>query len=341
MELLKRLRFCLSFAAAVVVAGCGASSTLPGNSGALVGAMERPPASSPVGDRSDSWMLPEAKDEDLIYASDMIRSKVFVLSLATGALVGEFGFSKIPWGICTDDAGHIFVTRSTNDRKHGEVSEYTHGGTTPIAQLNVEGGANACAIDPANGDLAVSAAQGSSNVKVSIYAPPFTGRPLRSAIVSTMGGSVYLTYDNKSNLYFSTISYSDGSRLFKLSRSGGMPFNIAISPPRDAAGSAAGWVGHDLIFAAGGGDNTVERIRINGKSGRVANVTTLEGAGLDFGDNQFATNGSVIVAGFAENNIGVWAYPDGKQLATFSGFGGRFVEGIAISRASGSSRRAF
>ena len=39
-----------------------------------------------------------------------------------------------------------------------------------------------------------------------------------------MGGSVYLTYDNKSNLYFSTISYSDGSRLFKLSRSGGMPF---------------------------------------------------------------------------------------------------------------------
>lgn len=284
-------------------------------------------------------MLPEAKHENLIYTSDMNVRKVFVLSLHSGKLVGTLSFSRTPWGLCSDRAGDVFVTRYAGHAKRGVVTEFPHGGTKAIVQRQVAPGVGACAIDSSTGDLAVSTNNGNSPPQISVYSPPYDGPPIRTIVTATWGLVLYLTYDAAGSLYFATISGSEGNHLLKLAKNSNTPVQIKHLTSRDASGSPAGWHGKDLVFAPGGGDDAIEHIRISQHRGRVVGVTTLAGSGLNFGGNQACVDGSVFAAPFWYDPthdtevIGIWAYPSGKQMAAFGGFGESFLEGITISRA--------
>ena len=85
-----------------------------------------------------SWMLPEAKSDDLLYLSDRgnnsrLGSDVLVYSYPKAKLVGTLiGFAS-PAGMCTDGNGNVWISNFDG----GTIVEYVHGGTEPISTLKV------------------------------------------------------------------------------------------------------------------------------------------------------------------------------------------------------------
>ena len=144
-----------SCVAAAMLTGCGGSQPPIG----APGAMPQSSALATHAQRRGSWMSPEASGEDLIYAVGDCDAQTCVLSYPAGKLVGTL--SSIGNGICSDSKGNVFIAEGS------AVTEYAHGGTAPIATLNVPGNeAHSCAVDPLTNNLAVFLASSSANVAV-------------------------------------------------------------------------------------------------------------------------------------------------------------------------------
>lgn len=101
-------------------------------------------------------MLPEAKNNDLLYITDGIEN-VYVYTYPQGQFVGELTGFIDPWGECVDSAGDVFiVSRTSQSGGSGLISEYSHGGTQPTATLDDPTFGEGCSIDPTSGNLAVA-----------------------------------------------------------------------------------------------------------------------------------------------------------------------------------------
>jgi hypothetical protein len=134
-----------SCVAAAMLAGCGGSQPPIGAPGAM-------PQSRTVATRAQhggSWMLPEAKSEDLLYVSS--HSWVSVYTYPQGRLVGKLGGYDLASGQCVDSASNVYIT----DYATNHIYEYRHGGSKRIHTRTMPG-ANSCSIDPTTGNLAVS-----------------------------------------------------------------------------------------------------------------------------------------------------------------------------------------
>ncbi|MGB6739997.1 MAG: hypothetical protein WBE59_06045, partial [Candidatus Cybelea sp.] len=132
-----------SCAAAAMLAACGGSRPPIGAQGAM-------PQTSPIAahaERGKSWMLPGTSSGDLLYATGGCEGAC-VLSYPDLKLVG--GIADRGISICSDSQGNIFLPRDTT------VTEYAHGGTSPVATLTLPGNASSgCSVDPITNDLAV------------------------------------------------------------------------------------------------------------------------------------------------------------------------------------------
>lgn len=134
-----------------VLAGCsGYGTTLqPGAAPPNASAASHGPAAR-------SWMLPEAKNNDLLYVSDLLAQVVYIYTYRGHKLVGTLTGFFNPEGLCVDKAGDVYVTNDTSEGVH-QITEYAHGATTPLRTLNdPQGRANGCSVDPKTGDLAVA-----------------------------------------------------------------------------------------------------------------------------------------------------------------------------------------
>lgn len=199
MNTLARFAFSMSVTAAMLAA-CGGSQPSVGASGAML----RSRAAITRADRGGSWMLPEAKSEDLIYLSGYGDDSVYVYAYHSGKLVGMLGGFYTAQGLCVDRAGDVFVTDS-----HGQdILEYAHGATKVKADLGDEGYIpNGCSVDPVTGNLAVanycskrgSDCIGSNAGNIMIYSRA-RGEPksYQSPDVAQYG---FCGYDSKGNLY--------------------------------------------------------------------------------------------------------------------------------------------
>jgi hypothetical protein len=135
-----------SCVAAAMLVGCGGSQPPIG----APGAMPQTSAIATHVDRGKSWMLPEAAQDDLLYAANANANTVSVYSYSKRGLVGTLD-AEGPAGECVDKDGDVYVTEGTN------ILEYAHGGTQPIATLNIGGdNAWACSVDFKSGALAVA-----------------------------------------------------------------------------------------------------------------------------------------------------------------------------------------
>jgi hypothetical protein len=135
--------------AAALLAACGGSQAPIG----APGAMPQPPAIATRADRGKSWMLPEAKREDLLYISDAGNDTVTAYSYPRGRLVGTLGGFDFPYGQCVDKVGDVFITNTNASN----ILEYPHGSSSPTATIGDAGEHPAgCSVDPLNGDLAVN-----------------------------------------------------------------------------------------------------------------------------------------------------------------------------------------
>jgi hypothetical protein len=131
--------------AAAILAGCGGSQPPIGASGA----MPQGSAIAAHADRSKSWMLSEAKTDDLLYVTDAGKSNVLVFSYPQGKLVGTLaGSFSNPAGECVDAKGNVWIT-NPNYAGSGFIVEYAHGDSTSITTLQEPGASPVgCSIDP-------------------------------------------------------------------------------------------------------------------------------------------------------------------------------------------------
>ncbi|HEY1656592.1 MAG TPA: hypothetical protein VGF86_15925 [Candidatus Tumulicola sp.] len=102
-----------------------------------------------------SELLHDASGLPLVYVSNPRGSNVTVYSYRDAKhvrLVQTITGMSTPYGSCVDRKQNVYVADGVTD----DIVEFAHGGTTPIGTLaDTHGMPFACAINPANGDLAV------------------------------------------------------------------------------------------------------------------------------------------------------------------------------------------
>jgi len=126
-------------AAVAMLFGCGVSQPRVGAPGAMPQAL----ALATQAERGKSWMLPEAKRDNLLYVSDQGTSDVYFFSYPGAKLVGTItGVGTSPTGLCVDASQNVWVTSGSATFK------FAHGGTTVLAALSPdEGQLVGCSID--------------------------------------------------------------------------------------------------------------------------------------------------------------------------------------------------
>ncbi len=299
------------FAAGALLVGCGANvqpapSMFPG---ALSANAARP-------DRHRSWMNPAAHYSDLLYVSDLGTDDVYAFSYPKRKLVGTLTGFQEPIGLCVDKGGKIWIA----DAKAGEIFEYAHGGTTPIATLNDSGQEPfGCAIDPTTGNLAVSNAGTASggNGSISVF-PNASGIPTNYTD-SAMSKMAFVGYDDSGNLFVDGAESS--SFVFaELPRGGSALTNIYLPQSFQAAGGVA-WDGKYVVV----GDvllGDVYQFSIDATGGATEEGSTdlADGAWVEefcfplAGRHRAGQQAKRIIGpAVAEQHVGFWEYPSGDS----------------------------
>jgi hypothetical protein len=179
-----------------------------------------------------SWMLPEAKGEDLLYVS---FGQVNVYSYPKTKLVGVLRGLHSTGDACSDDRGNVWIIQNETT-----LLEYAHGSRRPIYALGVPVGMNAagCAVDPTSGNLAVI---GNTSARkpgtIAVY-PGASGTP-------TLYKWKYLaysgTYDTNGDLFIDGAGYNEspefaaaelhkGSDRLKLVSFGSQTYSLCFYP---------------------------------------------------------------------------------------------------------------
>ncbi len=138
-------------------------------------------------------MLPNARRSDLLYVSYFYGNEVFAYDYPGGKLLGTLTGIPEAQGMCTAKRlkGKWWVVATGSN----QVFEFAHGGTSPLATLDVTAGAPAsCAVDPATGNLAVTMI---TNDNVIVYK-----NGSGSAVTYTAPfGPYFSAYDKSGDLY--------------------------------------------------------------------------------------------------------------------------------------------
>lgn len=144
-----------SCVAAGMLAGCSGSQPPIGAYGAP-GAMPQSPAIATHAALVGSWVQPEAKSGDLLYAITTGERYVYVMTypeIRFAYKLGPFRNTATTQGLCTDTFGNVYVV--TTARNQADIYVYKHDSTTSTRVLQVRAGSRFCSVDPATGDLAV------------------------------------------------------------------------------------------------------------------------------------------------------------------------------------------
>jgi hypothetical protein len=320
-------RTALSIGVAALFAGCGGPQ--PPIAAKAAGPQSRAVATH--AERGESWMLPEASNDDLIYIAG--NSPTAVISYATGKLVGTIDGGAL--GACSDSAGNVFFVHAD-----ASVTEYNHGGTTPIATLYLPAQyptAIGCAVDASTGNLAVTYGEsypGGSDENVAVFESA-KGTP---TVYQSGIDSQFCAYDNKGNLFVDGYAGNDQIGLAELP-SGGSSFTV-VSFDGEIGGSPWSilWDGKYLTLEGVQRDFVqFSRVQVAGSSATIVGTTRIAGK-MQHAHAAWLV-GNVLLIPFAPNNvikIGFWRYPKGgkpTQVFTHKNFGERFLfpQGLTVS----------
>jgi hypothetical protein len=304
---------------------CVVAAMLPGCGGSQppVGATRTMPQTSAIAPhvgRGKSWMKPEAKGEDLLYISDGYGVKAYTYPGLK--LVGNLtGFSKYAnlGTLCSDGHGDIFVPSWLTNQFTGEIYEFAHGGTSPIATLDDPGGGYGCSVDPTTGNLAVTNILAPDPPykygNVAIY-PNARGNPTvyDSPYINSYW---YAAYDDNGDLFVDGEGY--GASGFPLAEllSGASSFSD-ITLNRELNPYSLQWSNGHLIIASDAGCRCVGpeyiyEIQVSGDYGTVIHTTALKShPNRNAEAAQFWIQENRIVGAGGrdgDNNVQIWHYP--------------------------------
>lgn len=297
-----------------LLAGCGGTQPPTG----APGAMPQSRAIVAHADRSGSWMLPEAKDDDLLYVSDYSNRIVSVFSYPAGTLVGTLTGFEDPYGLCSDKEGDVFVV----DQVAMDIYEYAHGGSSPIATLNDSSNYPlGCAVDPTTGNLA--AVGGYHTAVVSVF-PDALGSPTVYSLNTSVALN-FCAYDNHGDLFAGLGDFDASAGLLELPEGGKSLAEVSISGGNLSGGGALQWVGKYLVIGdphgpgkGTHGPTTVAQLKVSGSTATIASTIQLSDGKLDRNPGwyvQFAVNGDTIINPLVPGrNVGLWHYPGGGRF---------------------------
>lgn len=286
----------------VLLAGCGAAQNpaMPSS------------ASAQVQGHHGSWMLPEAKGDDLLYLSGEASSTVYVFAYPSGKAVGELTGILFPTFECGDKSGNVFVTSS--DDSTGGVYEFAHGGTKPLEFLPLDQ-ARGCSVDPVTGNLAVV----NFGDTVYMYAKA-TGSPTKytdynlynaNDVAYDNMGNLFVDGEYESNRYFALLELPYSAQTFE---------DITLAPVGDYNGDDYDpilWDGKYLDL----GSHThhvlrgrILRLQISGSNATVAHKVTL--GTQKRGSPQFWLRGSEIVqpSNKPQSSFQIFDFPSGRPV---------------------------
>jgi hypothetical protein len=288
-------------APAALLAGCGGSQPPIGAPGAM-------PLSSQIAThakRGGSWMLPEAKSEDLLYVSDDERQDVAVYSYPGGKLVGVLSHHiYAPAGECVDRQGDVFVI----DNGPSQILEYAHGGIRPIARLsNSAYHMGNCSVDPTTGNLAVANGYCISSCytydgNIAVYTAA-QGKPTYYND-RRISNPYYCTYDSRGNLFFSgKMDSSYPLLLAELVRGRNTFKNIEVGQ----IGPEAPVFWYRGLLDIGNRSTTIAQFKIKGRRGINVGSISIDDASQVY---QFSIFRNTIIAS-SGRAVSFWKYPSG------------------------------
>jgi hypothetical protein len=322
---MKSLDFCRyalgGFAAAGILAACGGSQAPIGTPGR----MPQSRAVAPQDKHARSWMLPEAKSEDLLYISDY-QNGVIVLSYTPPRFkyVGFLSEPQFGEGECVDKAQNVFITGSAYD-----IVEYAHGGTTPKAILTDPFALPlSCSVDPTTGNLAVVGYPDEfhKNYGAAIFKKA-RGKP---TLYQDSGFAAFAcTYDNKGNLFLDG-TLTSSAAMAELPKGSGTFTNL----PLDQSFNAIGGIQWDGRYVAVGDyyNAVIYEFEVNASGATEVSSTPLSGSGtvLQF----FVDRGRVVVPSTFQHYSGfvkIYDYPAGGAAKRTHDVGS--PNGVVVSRA--------
>jgi hypothetical protein len=290
--------------ASILMAGCGGSQPPIGAPGAMAQTSAIVTRAAP----GKSWMLPEAKGDDLLYVST--ASKTYVDSYPQGKPVGEL--AEGGFYLCTDKAGNIFLSQYTGGEDG--ILEYAHGGTTPIAWIKTAGPPWGCSVDPVTGDLAVAIPDvaGIYHGELAIYEHA-RGRPRVFSDESAIKYIFFCRYDASGDLFIDgTPSYEDSPYLAELPRGSKAITNLSLTgafyPDSDIE-----WDG-EYLAVADGFAGAVDRISISGSSATIVSEIPLRHWFFHPSGRQvWIYHNRLISSPGRRDAAAVWHYPGGGE----------------------------
>ncbi|MGA9018529.1 MAG: hypothetical protein WB438_06320 [Candidatus Cybelea sp.] len=303
----------LGIYAAVALAGCSGGSQLASNqiqpnalaTRATLSLFDRAAGTRQASGRP--WMAPEAKKSDLAYISNFYNSTILAFTYPRGKYVGSIS-SDDPQGLCAATTGNWWVVASGS----AEVSEYAHGGTTPLKTLSVTGGEPAgCTVDPTTGNLAVTLL-GAGDVVV------FTGGSgSGTTIADDLSSSYFDGYDDEGDLFVDGITPSDTYGVVELPKGGSMFEAITLSHTLEFPGGIQGYGNYLAVGDQGTSD--IYHFAIHGTKGKEIGVTHLTGG--DGGGFWIQKPDVVAIdAGSGSEIAAIWKYPaGGSPIRIFQG----------------------
>jgi hypothetical protein len=279
-----------------------------------------------------SWILPEAKNDDLLYISDLIAQVVDIYTYKGHTLVGTLTGFFNPQGLCVDKAGDVYVTNDTSEGVH-QISEYAHGSTTVLRTINdPDGRANGCSVDPKTGDLAVTNLWGATDHQgnVAVYAHA-SGTPVAYSNPNIYY-YYYCAYDNHGNLFADGETYGSVFGLGKLSKGGKtlkfIPIDQTIYLPGGVQWDGKYLAVGDQVAVKHNFTSTIYDFAISGGAATTVNTMVLTGSNevaqfwIPFVDTGGKHGEGKRLIGPNQNGADtlIWDYPNvGNPIQTITG----------------------
>ena len=264
-------------------------------------------------------------------------AEVATYTFPGGQPIGTWNAAGYALGECADKAGNVFVTYILGSV--GEILEFAHGSTSPVATLSDPTGLPvACSADPISGDLAVVNA--SNGMEALLIYSNASGSP---TTYSYPGVTFYsVSYDNKGNVFVDGLKGYRSSQQFVLAElpRGGKSFeNTGLNEQIDGPGELD-WNGKYLaIGPLYPGQNRVDRFDIRGGSGHFVGAT--QPRRIRGGIDQYWILGKQIVIAYSwkpcraicgdEGTAGIWYYPSGHVITKSITPDGGPSTGMALS----------
>ena len=317
---------------AALLAGCGGSQS-------PIGAPPVPQSHALAGyaDHGGSWMLPEAKSQDLLYISASPywpNGDVYVYTYPQGHLVGDLSGLFKPVGECADSQGNVFVVTLSSASTSSNVYEYAHGGTTPIATLSDPNVALSCAIDPQTGNLAA----GGDGVAI------FSSAQGIPAIYNSSFAFKHCGFDNRGDLYLSALSsqYGDQAQLIRLTKGSAAFQTIVVNAKLYSSARlwpSVQWDDNRLVVSSNRDDEpiTFYRLRVKGAMASVTGATTVTTANNNYSGQTWIQGGRALAAGNHKHHqmAFLWKFPEGgppfSEIRDIGGVTNPDVSGIVVS----------